>query len=59
MRFTISLLSFAVAALGLASHADAGSCSAFVVIKSYDAGKSSVEVPSLNSPPTNLYIATV
>jgi len=44
MRFKISLLSFAVAALGLASHADAASCSAFVVIKSYDAGKSSVEV---------------
>ena len=43
MRFKLSLLSFAVAALGVA-EADAASCSAFATIKSYDAAKSAVEV---------------
>ena len=37
MRFKLSLLSFAVAVLGVASQADAASCSAFVTIKSFDA----------------------
>jgi hypothetical protein len=44
MRFRISLLTIVAATLGVASHADAGSCSAFVVIKSYDAAKGTVEV---------------
>lgn len=44
MRSRISLLSFAVALVGVASQADAASCSAFAVIKSYDAAKSAVEV---------------
>ncbi len=45
MRFRISVLSFIVAALGLgASQADAASCSAFVVIKSFDEKASTVEV---------------
>jgi hypothetical protein len=44
MRFKISLLGFVVAALGVAGQADAASCSAFAVIKSYDPAKSAVEV---------------
>jgi hypothetical protein len=44
MRVAISLLSFAVAALGAAGRADAASCSAFAVIKSFDAKASTVEV---------------
>ena len=44
MRFKLSLLSFAAAALGVASQADAASCSAFATIKSFDAAKSTVEV---------------
>ena len=44
MRFKISLLAFAAAALGVASQADAASCSAFATIKSFDPAKSSVEV---------------
>ena len=44
MRFKISLLSFAAAVFGVASQADAASCSAFVVIKSFDAKASTVEV---------------
>lgn len=44
MRFKLFLLSFAAAALGVAGQADAASCSAFAVIKSYDAAKSTVEV---------------
>ncbi|HVN39405.1 MAG TPA: hypothetical protein VMW19_14680 [Myxococcota bacterium] len=44
MRFEISLLSCIAMAFGVASQANAASCSAFAVIKSYDAGKSTVEV---------------
>jgi hypothetical protein len=44
MRFGIPLLSFAVAALGAAQAHAAASCSAFVVIKSYDEKASAVEV---------------
>ena len=43
MRFKLSLLAFAAAALGVA-EADAASCSAFAVIKSFDPAKSTVEV---------------
>lgn len=45
MRFEISLLSCVAMAFGVASQAKAaGSCSAFAVIKSFDATKSSVAV---------------
>jgi len=44
MRFEISLLSCVAMAFGVASQANAGSCSAFAVIKSFDAAKSSVTV---------------
>jgi len=44
MRFKVSLLMFAAAAFGVASQADAASCSAFVTIKSFDAAKSTIAV---------------
>lgn len=44
MRFRVSLLSFVAATLGVASQADAASCSAFVVIKSFDEKASTIEV---------------
>jgi len=44
MRVQVSLLSGLVAAFGFASHANAESCSAFAVIKSFDAAASTVAV---------------
>jgi hypothetical protein len=44
MRFKVSLLSFVAAAFLAASQADAASCSAFAVIKSFDPKASTVEV---------------
>ena len=44
MRFEISLLSCVAMAFGVASQANAASCSAFATIKSQDANASTVEV---------------
>lgn len=44
MRFQLFVLSGVAAAFAFASQAQAASCSAFVVLKSYDAAKSTVEV---------------
>jgi hypothetical protein len=44
MRFQVSLLGGVAAALAFAGSADAASCSAFVVLKGFDAAKSTVEV---------------